>query len=69
MVSRRDSRLKGVGQGVQHVLNFTRLRPQLVERTRVIRAIVGSPSIAEGALVAKMVAGCATNLRHGCSER
>jgi len=62
-----DSRLDGVGQGVQHVLNLARLRPQLVQRTRVIRAVVGSPSIAERALIAKMVAGCATDLRHGCS--
>lgn len=65
----RDSRLDGVGQCVQHVLNLARLRPQLVQRTWVVRCIVISPRIAEWALVAKMVACGSTYLRHGCGGK
>jgi hypothetical protein len=62
----RDLRLDGLGHGVQEILNLARLRPQLVQRTRVIARVVGSPSVAERALVAKVVAGSAAYLRHGC---
>jgi hypothetical protein len=64
----RDSRLDGLGHGVQEILNLARLRPQLVQRTRVIACIVGSSSVAERALVAKVVAGSAAYLRHGCGK-
>lgn len=68
-VPRRDSRLDGVGHGVQEVLNLVRLRPQLVQRTWVVPCIISSPSIAEWALVAKMVACGSTYLRHGCGGK
>jgi hypothetical protein len=64
----RDLRLDRLGHGVQEILNLACLRPQLVQRTRVIACIVGSPSVAEWALVAKMVAGSAAYLRHGCEK-
>jgi hypothetical protein len=65
----RDSRLDGVGQGVQHILNLARLRAQLVERAGVVPGLVAAPSIAERALVAEVVAGGAAYLRHGCGMR
>jgi len=64
--SERDSRLDGIRQSVQHVLNLARLHAQLVERTGVVPGVVAAPSIAEGTLVAEVVARCATYLRHGC---
>jgi hypothetical protein len=65
---RSDSRLDGVGHGVQEVLNLARLRPQLIQRTRVVPRVISSSSIAEWALVAEMVASGATYLRHGCGK-
>lgn len=68
-VPRRDSRLDRVGHCVQEVFNLARLRPQLVQRTWVVPCIISSPSIAERALVAKMVACGSTYLRHGCGGK
>jgi hypothetical protein len=65
----KDSRLDRIRHGVQHVLYLARLRPQLVQRTRVVPRVIGSPSIAERALIAKVVTGGATYLRHGCGGR
>jgi hypothetical protein len=66
----QHSRLDGVGDSVEHVLELARLGAQLVEGTGVIVAVVVAPRVAEGALVAQMVASCAANLRHGwwCSR-
>jgi hypothetical protein len=69
VASEGNLRLDGVGQSVQHILNLARLRPQLVQRTRVICRVVIPPRVAERALVAKMVAGGAANLRHGGGVR
>jgi hypothetical protein len=59
------SRLDGVRDSVQHVLELARLRPQLVQRTRVVPAVIVAPRVAKRALVAQMVASCAAYLRHG----
>jgi hypothetical protein len=69
IASEGNVRLDGVGQSVQHILNLARLRPQLVQRTRIIRGVVIPPRIAEWALVAKVVAGGAADLRHGGGVR
>jgi hypothetical protein len=61
-----NSRLDGVGDIVQHVFELARLRPQLVQRTRVVPGIVIAPRVAERALIAQMISCCATYLRHGC---
>lgn len=65
-----DSRLDGVEDSVQQVLELARLGAQLVERTGVVRAVVVAPRVAKGALVAQMVASGAAYLRHGwwCSR-
>ena len=64
------SRLDGVRDSVQPVLDPARLRSQLVQRTGVIVRVVVAPRVAKGALVAQMVASCAAYLRHGwlCSR-
>lgn len=64
-IARQYSRLDGVRYSVQHVLELARLRPQLVQRTRVVSGVIAASSIAEGALVPKMVASGAAYLRHG----
>jgi hypothetical protein len=60
-----DSRLDGVRDSVQHVLELARLRPQLVHRARVVPGVIVAPRVAERALVAQVVASCAAYLRHG----
>lgn len=62
---RVNSRLHGLGEGVQKVLDLVGLFPQLVERAGVVCGAVAASSIAEGALVAQVVAGGAANLGHG----
>lgn len=63
------SRLDRVGQRVQKVLNLVRLLPELIERAWVVRGAVIPSSVAEGALVAQVVARCAPNLRHSCGRK
>jgi hypothetical protein len=58
-------RLDGVRNRVQHIFELACLRPQLVQRARVVTCVIAAPSIAEGTLVAQMVASCAAYLRHG----
>lgn len=59
------SRLHGLRERVQEVLNLVRLFAQLVERAGVVGGAVAASSITEGALVSQMVAGGAADLRHG----
>src|SRR5690242_14806787 len=61
-----NSRLDGVRQCVQKVLNLVGLLPELIERAWVVRGAIVPSSVTKGALVSQMVARCAPYLRHYC---
>lgn len=61
----RHSRLDGLRERVQHVLNFARLLSELVQWTGIVPCVIIAPRVAEGALVAQVVSCCASYLRHG----
>lgn len=65
----RDSRLDGVGERVQPVLDLASLFPQLLERTGVVGGAVTATSAPEGALVAQVVARGTAYLRHDGGRR
>ena len=64
-----DSRLDGLGKGVEQILNLARLGADGVERRR-IRGGGRRGWAAERSVVgAQVVAGCASDLRHGGGVR
>lgn len=63
------SRLHGVRQRVEPVLNLAGLLADRIQRTGVVCVPIAPPSVAEGALVAQVVACRAADLRHGRVRR
>lgn len=60
---KHDARLDGLGQCVQQILDLARLLSDGVQGTR-IGLFFWSVWSSEWALIAKMIAGCASDLRH-----
>jgi len=64
----RQVRLEWVAESVQPVLDLTRLLADGIERGRVVGGILSrGPAGAKRVLVAKVVACCASDLRHVCA--